>query len=139
MLALNYKSGVYIAPAPNTPSILAGSLSITSGRSVQIRGTYNTQGEGDVGTTLQLFTRTASTAYDFTSIAASNTLNAPVDGIKNATISYTFPSDGLYWITMKAVTAAGVQSVSQAPELLVYVSTSTSITQTDPQITLSRG
>jgi hypothetical protein len=124
ILALEYDaSGNFVPARPNAPGIQLESLAITSGRTISVKGIYNSDHQAAAATSLQLFSRTPSGSYNFASpIGSGGTLTASgVKGIQTGTITYTFPADGYYYLTMLAVTAGGTQS-APAQEVLILVS-----------------
>lgn len=137
-LALEYDSGAYVAPRPNDCTINRESEDVTSGRSLSIKGTYDSSQEEGTATQLQLFTRTPSGSYNFASPDNTANLDNGIRGVKTATLSYTFASNGHYYITMKAVTAGGVQSLNQAAEIPVFVSDANIEAQATFDISIAR-
>lgn len=148
-IALEYDSaGNIVLPRPNLPGVQLENITITTGRTVVVKGLYNTDHEKGIASTLRLFQRTPSAAY---STDASGNLtgnvgtggalaSSGVKGIKSGTVTYTFPADGYYYITMLAATAGGTQSVSSGySEVLILVSTDTLPAATGITATLSRG
>jgi len=129
-------SGVYVAQRPNTAQI--ATVGVTSGLTLNVRGVYDSTDEVGTATQLQLFTRTPTTAYNFATIADSTALSGNMDGIKRATLNKTLTVDGWYYVTIKAATASGHQSLQESPEVLVYVSDE-NITAPTGTFTLSRG
>ncbi len=141
ILPLEFNSaGAFVPARPNSPGIQLETILITSGRSIQIKALYNTDHQTAVATSLQLFTRTPGTSYDFTTPAATASLNpGGTPGLQTATFNYTFPADSYYYLTGLAVTAAGTQSPSaNAQEILIYASTDTLPAPTGLTAQLSR-
>jgi len=126
IIALEYDaSGNFVPARPNAPGIQLESISITSGRTVSIKGIYNSDHQQAVATALQLFSRTPSGSYNFASpIGSGGTLSSSgVKGVQSGTVTYTFPADGYYYLTMLAVTAGGTQSLpANSQEVLIVVS-----------------
>ena len=121
ILALDYDaSGVYIAKRPNAPVIRA--VTVSSGLSMAVACTYTTNDESASPASLQLFTRTPSGSYNFTSPDATASLGTESGGVRTGTVSATKVTDGWYFATVKTVTSGGVQCDGNAPEVAVYVS-----------------
>ena len=138
MVPVEYDSGgVFVAPRPNTPNLVEMSAAITAGRTLNIRGVYNNAGQKGVATQLKLYSRTPS------GVAASvftASLATAVDGIQSALLTYTFPADGYYYISVTALTAAGAESATASSEYLVYVSTELTFANAAPyQSQVARG
>jgi hypothetical protein len=95
---------------------------VQSSLSVSVQGVYSPHGELGTPTKLQLFSRSPSGAYNFASADAEGTLGTEKGGLRLATIAKTYLAAGWLYLTLKAKTAAGVQSEGYAPELLVYIS-----------------
>ena len=129
-------SGVYVSPRPNTPQTTV--VTVDDGLDITVRGSYNTSGEDGEATELQLFTRTPSGSYDFATVEDTGTLGDDVGGVKTANLVKTFVADGWYYVTLKAATATGTQSVGSANEVAVYVSDG-NISSPTGTFTLSRG
>lgn len=137
---LEYDSaGNYVAKRPNTPTLDAWSQDVSSGRSLTISCTYDTSFEAAEATQVQLFVRTLTGSYDYASPVNTQSLGNAINNVKQATLSYTFPANGLYWITAKAATAGGVQSENPATELLVYVSDADIDKPTNIEVIVARG
>jgi hypothetical protein len=128
-------SGARVNPRPNEPSVT--SVSVSSGLQISAVGSYDPSGEDGAGTSLQLFVRTPSGSYNFALPDDTTALGAEINGYKSATMTST-EAVGWHYITMKAVTAAGTQSVGYAPEVAVYVSDVNAAAPTGT-FTLSRG
>lgn len=141
-LDLEYDAGLYVNPRPNKPQIDRLSIAVTSGRTLAIRGLYSKQNQHGLATQLQLFYRSATaygSTYDFTTPIATQALaDAGFNSMWTATLNYTFSSNGLYYVTVKAATATGVQSTDYADEVLVDASDVNAGAPT-AQIFVSRG
>jgi len=116
-------SGNYVPPRPNNPTF--GNLVVLSGLTISLQGAYTPYGEKGTPTKLQLFSRSLTGSYDFTATPdAEGTLDAGTN-VRLASISKTYLTAGWLYLTLKAATAAGVQSESYATEHLVYISDAT--------------
>lgn len=120
MLALTFVGGVYQAAQPNIPSIGAGTVSETNGRTLSVQALYDASGEAAAGVTAQLFTRAPGGSYTLASPDATGTLAALSSQWKAATLSYTFPSDGYFFVALCVATTSGVQGPLCA-EVEIYV------------------
>jgi len=98
-------SGVYIPPRPNAPEIALESIVLTSGRALSLTGVYATLDEKGVATELRLYARDPGGSYG--AALATAALGAARDGLKTASLSYTFPANARKFIVLKAATAAG--------------------------------
>lgn len=134
MLKLEFLGdGSFVPARPNAPYIASVSF---SGRTITIKGGYNTEHEVGVATTLQLYVRTPAGAYAF---AASGALSAVGNkGLKQASITYLFPADGYYYVELFAATAGAVLSGSASPEHLVLPSSDVMPAATGLTVDLSR-
>lgn len=142
ILFLEYDgSGNYVPPRPNTPAIDAASAAVTGGTTLDITGVYDPTNQAGVATKLQLFKRTPTGSYDFTTVDAEAALTASPFHItaKTADLSFSFSSAGFYYVTLKAATADDVQSTDPSDEVLVYVSAVDAAAPTDTAISVSRG
>jgi hypothetical protein len=142
IIALEYDAAGNFVPArPNSPAIQLESLAITAGRTISVKGIYNSDHQVAAPTSLQLFSRTPSGSYNFsTPIGSGGTLaSSGVKGIQSGTVTYTFPSDGYFYLTMLAVTPSGTQSLpSNAQEVLILVSNDTLPAASAVAVQLSR-
>lgn len=123
-MELEYDSGgVYISARPNQPHIEVGSIAVTSGLTLALRGVYFPQDEAATATTLRLYSRSPGGA---SAQVASATLAAVYGSsgvqVKSAAFSYAYGAPGFYWIKVYAATAGGVLSATATPEMLIYVS-----------------
>jgi len=136
-VALEYDAaGARVAPRPNTPSFQEPEVS--SGLVVTLTGVYNSDGEAGTASKLQLFVRDHDGAYDFNSPADETDLTASTkSNISTAALTDTL-TNGWYYVTVKASTAAGAQSSGYADETLIYISDS-SAAQPVATVTVSRG
>jgi len=140
VLRLEYDAGGnYVPPRPNAPSLAVDTVAITNGRDLSVQGKYPTDGETGVATQLQLFSRTDTGSYDFSTPEATAALAAGIrSGVKTATLTLTFPGDGPRWICLKAATAGGVQG-PQSNEVLIDPSTAAVPAPTEGEAFVSRG
>ncbi len=115
------EGGAYVAPRPNAPTIRK--VAITSGLTITVHGSYPTAGEKGAGATLGIYVKQPGGAYG--SLVASAALGAEWNGVKEAAVSYTLPSNGRWWVKLVALTAGGVVESEGSAEELVYVSDST--------------
>lgn len=109
-------AGNFVGLPPNTPTIALGTIAISSGLNLSLRGSYYYFQEQGTATDLQLFSRTKTGSYDFTSPIATASLSNFAPNIKAATLNYTFPTGGPVYVCLKAVTADGVQG-DASPEI----------------------
>jgi hypothetical protein len=112
--------GAVVADRPNTPTV--DSIDVSSGLTASVIVSYNGKDEAATPATVNLYTRTLTGSYNFGSVDASASIVAGITGTSSATVSYTFPASGWYYVTAKAATAGGVESASSATETAVYVS-----------------
>ena len=120
LLLIEYDAaGDYVAPRPNGISVQK--VSVSSGTSLSVQCTYDTTGEAGTATTAQIFARDPDGSYDFDTPDGTASLSADYSGLKYATVTASL-ANGWHWVTAKAATVAGVQSLNQAQEVLVYVS-----------------
>lgn len=132
-------TGAFVGLPPNTPTISLGTIAISSGLNLSLRGSYYYFQEQGVATALQLFSRTKTGTYDFTSPLTSTSLSNFAPNIKAATLNYTFSSGGPVFICLKAVTADGVQSVDASPEIEINPSLTMMPSADDIVFSISRG
>jgi len=120
-------AGARVAPRPNTPGINEGGITITSGRDISVPVLYDPTREKGTATQVYFYKRTPSGSYPAVgSPDATASLSSTANGLKKATISYTFASNGYYYIRALAATAAGVTSLTtDAAEFLVFASDET--------------
>lgn len=125
MIAVEYDgSGNVVLARPNNPVI--ETVTITSGRTAAILASYNTEHQAVAPTSIKLFKRTPSGSYNYASPDASASLVAGINGLQTATLNFTFPADGYYYVQVLAQSAAGNNSLSaNATEVLVLVSNDT--------------
>jgi len=136
-LLLDYdSSGDYISKRPNVPAIR--SVTVSSGLSIDVSATYTIDDEKATADALQLFVRTPTGVYDFTTPDTSGTLNASIGGVRSGSISAVMVADGWYYVTLKTATSGGVQCDGDAPEVAVYISDD-NLSAPVGEFTLSRG
>lgn len=128
-------AGDYVEGRPNTPSIT--SVSVSTGLTINVQGSYNPSNEAGDATKLQLFVRDTDGVYDFNTPSDTSALGVERNGFKTATLSDTL-TVGWYYITVKSVTDLGTQSVESATEVLIYVSDVNAVAPTGT-FTLTRG
>ena len=123
ILEIEYDAaGVRVAPRPNDPSLISGSLRVTLGRTLGVVCVYNSVDEKTIATQVKLFSRAPGGSYDFTVIDDTQTLGAGPTGMKRATFSKAYLADGFRYITAKAYNAGGQAGAGRAVEFLTYVS-----------------
>jgi hypothetical protein len=84
---------------------------------------YSPVGQLSVANSIQLFTRTPSGTYDFSSPVATVPLQA-VGSIKQAIVNYTLPENGYYYLTALALSSNNVQSdPANSSEILIDATT----------------
>jgi hypothetical protein len=122
-IEVEFSAGTRIAPRPNTPGFVDGSAVITSGVNLSVKGIYDPTRERGTATQLQLFVKALGGAYAGTP-DATGSLTSTANGLKTATLAYTLPGNGYYYIKLLAATAGGVQSPADEPiEMLIFAST----------------
>lgn len=131
-------AGNFVSPMPNTPSIVLESVKITTGRALTLRGVYVFANEPDVATALQMFVRTKAGSYNFAAPVATTSLAGLTPILKTATMNYTFPSDGTFFVVLKAVTANSVLG-GQSNEVMVQPNITMMPAPDDAEFVLSRG
>ena len=129
-LLLEYDAaGNIVLARPNTPGVLLNRVAVTNSLDASIPCTYDPTDEAGTASKVQLFTRDAddsSSTYDFGTVDAEANLGSAVNGVKAATISYSFPAAGWYYCKVLAATAADTLSpAADGVEFLMYVSDST--------------
>jgi len=115
-------SGNVVLPRPNNAEVQ--SYTVTTGNLLTMIGSYTFTGEIGVATQLQLFSRAVGGSYNFASPDSVGALGSPLTAnTKAATMTATYP-DGALYVTVKAVTAAGVQSSAYPSDTLIFFSSS---------------
>jgi len=128
--------GTYIPPRPNAPEIALESIVITSGRSLAVTGVYPVLDEKGVATELRLYAR--DPGGSFGAALATGALSAARDGLKTASISYTFPSNARKFIILKAATSGGTLGDASA-EVRLYPTDSDMPAASNFEAKVSRG
>jgi hypothetical protein len=123
VLRIEYDASGNVVPArPNQPQIVAAQIGITSGRTVSVPGNYPSANEAGIATQLQLFSRQPLAACNFDTPDATADLAAGLrPGVKTATLTATYGSDGPLYICLRAVTADGTPG-APSDEVLIDAS-----------------
>ena len=122
VLEIEYDAGgARVTPRPNDASLIPGSILQLSGKQVKIDCVYDPADEKSVATQVRLFSRVPSGSYNFSSPEDTQTLVAGPTGMKTAQLTVTQTFSGFHFLTAKAFDASGQESVTQAQEVLTYV------------------
>jgi hypothetical protein len=118
-------AGTYIVRRPNTPKIK--SFEITNGRSLSVVAVYDNHGSSVIATNIQLFVwpfADGKDGADYTTPDDEQVMSAPVNGVSTATLTAMLPSNGHFYIGVRATTIGGTQDENQEYQL-IYASNST--------------
>lgn len=135
-------NGSIVAKRPNAPSIDRRSIVFTNGRTMTVKGNYLTLNEAARATHLKLFVCPIGSSFDYTAPVASASLtDTSVDSrFLTATLTYTFPANGLYHVSMKSfVTSTNTYSENPSSEDVLVNASDVDALAPTAEIHVSRG
>ncbi|MCW8128900.1 MAG: hypothetical protein KIS92_00820 [Planctomycetota bacterium] len=130
VLEIEYDAaGDVVGLRPNPPGISRPSVRVEDGRTLSLRGTYDSTRELGQAVALQLFYRTKTGFYggggshDFSAPAGQQNLQQAIGPVKYAELEAELPSNGRWIVGLLAATEDGTQSdPARIVEIEVFVS-----------------
>lgn len=122
VLTLQFSSGTYVTPTPNTPTMYESQTSVDVGNVLRTVVNYPTTDEWGVATKINLYKRAQGGSYNYASPLATGLLQSAREGIKQATVVGSLGADGVYYVAARAQTAAGAESTTSS-EIMVVANT----------------
>jgi hypothetical protein len=132
-------AGNFETARPNTPGIIRDAVAIANGRATTFRISYDPRHEKAVATHIKLFKRTPTGAYNFASADGTVVLQNTVQFLKIASFSYTFPSNGWWFVKCLGWTGSQLSDATDALEFKIYVSDADMPASTELTAQLTRG